>query len=301
MNKMDLWCALGQLDDELISAAARTRKEENIIMMHTKKPSHLTRSIALIAAVAAVFAALGITAYATDLFGIKSRLLDKESQYGTEAATLSLAGGQDTPDYRAAAEWEAFQAEYYKSGKVDSDSLKTGYATAGDAQRAGAYFFYGCQDVTMIETLQEIAQRYGLLLHTEMTPAQDVQTLVDAGIGNIFPSDTEFTGYLYEDGSYIMAALGENAGVSRSVRGTMAPYIVVIQAADTYTEEEYVTECGETVQLMYSETCRRGIAMYETEKSVFHLDIRAFTEDEILSMDVLKSAVDRYDLTRLDG
>ena len=147
MTKMDFLCALNELDDELISAAALTCKEENIIRMSCKKnkTNGFTRRIALVAAVTAMFAALGITAYATDVFGIKSRILDADSWFGPETAMISLAGGTESAEFKAASEWEAFETEYVNSGKMDMASLKTGYATAGDAQRAGAYFFYGCQ------------------------------------------------------------------------------------------------------------------------------------------------------------
>lgn len=310
MKPENLLHAIGALDDELLSAAARTRKEENVLTMHTKKTNCMTQRIALIAAVAAVFAALGITAYATNIFGIKSRILEADSWLGPEAAVISMAGGPDTQDYTAAEAWETYKAEYLKSGKVDPDSLKTGYATAGDAQRAGAYFFYGCQDVTMIETLQDIAARYGLKLHTERTTAQTIQTLLDTGIGNVFPAGEEYVGYFYEDGSYKMEKIGNPdmaTSVTRTVKGTMAPYSAVISDVDTYAEEDYTTACGVPVQLMYSESHRRGIAMYETETSIFTLNLVSFSEPmtdsgkEIVSMNILKAAVDRFDLTKLDG
>lgn len=310
MKPENLLRAIGELDDALISAAAHTRKEENLIMMNTGKARSVTRRIAVLAAVAATLTALAVTAYATDVFGIKSRVMEADSWFGPEAAVISLVGGPETPDYTAAEEWEAFKAEYLKSGKVDPDSLKTGYATAGDARRAGAYFFYGCQDVTMIETLQDIADRYGLKLHTERTSAQRLQTLLDAGIGNIFPAGEEYVGYFYEDGSYKMESIGnadESASATRTVKGTMAPYSAVISDVDTYVEEEYTTACGVAVQLMFSEAHRRGIAMYETETSIFTLNLLSFSElqpkpgEEIFSMNTLKAAVDCYDLTRLDG
>jgi len=310
MNKMDLWWALGQLDDELISAAARTRKEENIIMMHTRKTNRYIRRMALVAAVVAVFAALGITAYATDAFGIKSRILDADSWFGPETAMISLAGGTESAEFKAASEWEAFETEYVNSGKMDTASLKTGYATAGDAQRAGAYFFYGCGDVTMIETVQSIADKYGLAIHTQRVDIPNVQALLDAEQGNIFPLGEEFVGYLYEDGSYKLDALGSYGesvmvSVTRTVKGTLPPYSLSIRNVDTYTEEEYTNSGGVTVQLMFSSMEQRGVVMYETDESVFHMNLVCYASpssaEAPVSIDTLKAAVDRYDLTKLDG
>ena len=133
---------------------------------------------------------------------------------------------------------------------------------------------------------------------------------MDAGQGNIFPSGEEFTGYLYEDGSYRMDALasyGESVAVSvtRTVKGTLPPYSMNVRNIDTYAEEEYTTACGVPVQLMFSTTERRGLAMYETGESVFYMNYVCFASSaegkESVSMDALKGAVDRYDLTKLDG
>lgn len=310
MNKMDLWCALGQLDDELISAAARTRKEENLLMIEPKQARGITRRVAILAAVVAAIAALAVTAYATDVFGIKSHIMQADSEFGAEAVTISVAGGAESAEFMAAEEWTDFRADYINQNKVDSESLKTGYATAGDARRAGAYYFYGCGDVTMIETVQSIADKYGLAIHTQRVDIPNVQALLDAEQGNIFPLGEEFVGYLYEDGSYKLDALGSYGesvmvSVTRTVKGTLPPYSLSIRNVDTYTEEEYTNSGGVTVQLMFSSMEQRGVVMYETDESVFHMNLVCYASpssaEAPVSIDTLKAAVDRYDLTKLDG
>ena len=73
---------------------------EDFERMKTKKkaPVNNVKKIVLIAAVAAILAAFGITAAATDFFGVRSVTLPNETGNG---GLISMQGFQDSAEYKA--------------------------------------------------------------------------------------------------------------------------------------------------------------------------------------------------------
>lgn len=313
MNTKQLMRAMSDLDDALVASAAQTCQSRSMAKQ-TGKKRDLGRRFAVLAAAAAVFAALGITAYATNLFGLQDYLLGT-TRFGMEEISVVGANGSDI--FAASAEWSAFYDEYMRSGRMDTESMKDGYATAGDAQRAGAYFFYGCCDKTMIQTLQEIADKYGLAIHTERTAFSSRDELLSgAGAGDIFGDlDREspvFSGYYYEDGSYkCEMGLGmQLVTVCRTVKGTIPPYSLFFESSENVEEVEYTTRSGQKVLILLDNAVSdcytgRAIALYETDTSVASIIVLGQRGEQTQEcgdiLEYTRGLLDRMDLGRLDG
>jgi len=120
MSKIHWEAVLGQLDDRYILEAASgyrhghsdrpaTQKKERFIMKTLK-----VRRIAALAAALTLVFLLGVTAYATGLFGILD--LKAELAANPEAELISLTGYRGSKQYQAAVEWENYLLEANESG-----------------------------------------------------------------------------------------------------------------------------------------------------------------------------------------
>lgn len=89
--------ALGYVDDRYLNMADNTPKE----VIHLKSQYHTKtyKRIIAVAAAVAVFLALGVVAYAADLFGVRALLRPQKAAWeGTEYNVLSLTQPQDVPE-----------------------------------------------------------------------------------------------------------------------------------------------------------------------------------------------------------
>lgn len=230
---------------------------------------HTALRVTLIAA--ALAALLGVTAYAADWFGLRSRLADtghmlnvstigeggERVSYEAEAMLLVPAGHWESPEYQASVEWFRFWEEYMEEKSRDTSDWR-------DFEGAQALLgtdIYLAWDTVMAEKLLEICDKYGLKLHTDMTMASSLDEFYSlAGTEPFGLPDgvVSSPGYVFEDGSFkaegFMEIDGENTifTIGKYVSGTMPPFPVYLAEPENYQEWSYTTADGCTVCIDYN-------------------------------------------------
>ncbi len=213
-----------------VHTAASVNLEDYNIMKRTGT----IRKLVIIAAAVALLAALGLTAYATEWFGLRRFLVEPETPERT-ASVLSLQGYAELPETRAAVEWRVWQ-EGYDSEADDSDEAES-------MRLPRRFRSYDVWDETMAAELDGIASKYGLRLH-ERLEVLDYDELAQA-VGGDFLGEghARYAGYIYEDGSFHLdgdwscsdGVLGYQ--LMRYVRGSLsAGGFVYIQDASSYSD-----------------------------------------------------------------
>jgi hypothetical protein len=234
------------------------------------------------AAAAALIMALGITALATDLFGIRDLVISSGQDAannpesipaeGTEPAPGSvtepeemdlivLQGYPDSSEYKASEEWNIFYENYDTDGSI--------VAEVGNKPNefTEKYPMYLCYSQEMADKLEEIIAKYGLKLHESITIAESAEQLFDtAGTGNFLDNGGSgvsrmLGGYVYNDGTFHFdgeAALFSGVFMSYQfgnyVKGTFSDTYLNVGDADSYQEWQYTTKSGITVSLALSES-----------------------------------------------
>lgn len=167
-----------------------------------------------------------------------------------EDEIISLSGYQGSPEVQALTEWLAFLSAY------DTDHTileEIGDSPTGLGDRYSLYYVY-TQD--MADKLEEIIQKYGLKLHTDMNVVS--QEELEFRVGGTFMQDEliRYWGYIYEDGTFSFDGdieLQDQGTVgyqfTRKVKGSFDEVILNIGSASDYQEFAYVTSCGESVML----------------------------------------------------
>lgn len=198
-------------------------------------------------AVAAVFCllfALSSAAFAANWFGLRDLLLPVR-----ESDLLSLSGLAGSPEYQASAQWNQFLAEYDTSG-LNYES----FDSRPDPQPWESY--YSVFSSEMSERLQQIAEQYGLALHTMMVDDLYTDDALCGQVGGDFLGENSaHSAYIYEDGSFHFDGdlpLGGEVieyQFTRCVRGSLTDISLRIENVDSYTVWNYETACGVPVSL----------------------------------------------------
>ena len=230
---------------------------------------HTALRVTLIAA--ALAALLGVTAYAADWLGLRSRLADtghmlnvstigeggEGVSYEAEAMLLVPTGHRESPEYQASVEWFRFWEEYMEEKSRDTSDWR-------DFEGAQALLgtdIYLAWDTVMAEKLLEICDKYGLKLHTDMSMASSLDEFYAlAGTEPFGLPDgvVSSPGYVFEDGSFKAEGFTEIDGentiftISKFVSGTMPPFPVYLAEPENYQEWSYTTAGGCTVCIDYN-------------------------------------------------
>ena len=217
---------------------------------------------------------------------------------------ISMQGLKDSAEYRATKEWNDFLNSYDTDGKILS---KVGNNPTGFE---GLNLFYQVYTQEMYDKLVEIADKYGLRLHTEMNAVD--QEELDYRVGGSFMGDELSRGwaYIYEDGTFQFdgeALLGEKVvymQFRRSVKGTLEEPILNIGNVEEYQEVPYETSSGESVLLELGTD--HSLIYADFEECFVLMNVLAGTEDSFLdgakgsiTMDDLKKMADGIDFTIL--
>lgn len=260
MTKDQFFDLFGQIDATYILAV------EDILSGNSKVVHLPGKRIVRTILIAAVIASLmTLTAYATGLFGIFSRLIKdpgNEIPSGTlpnEATDvvdslrnvhhrdyISLSGVTGSPEYQAAAEWLAFKgsyadqktAEQITEGKTYYEWRDLERSFAPDAKTKEICRLYQVWDATMWEKLQEIADHYNLSLHWERTPI----------IGDW---DQQREHGKYEDGSFTVT-VAQPFGIYELYlerAGSLPCDDMTAGSTDGYEEWEYTNVHGQSVSI----------------------------------------------------
>lgn len=216
MTKENFFDLFGQIDSSYILAVEDVHNVSSKTIQFSRK--RIARTILIAAIIASL---MMLTAYATGLFGLVSRFIKdpgstvKNNTVPSEAAEvldslravhhrdyISLSGVAGSPEYQAAAEWLAFKGNYADQKTAEQIEKGETYYEWRDLERSFApdekakeiCRLYQVWDETMWETLNEIADRNGLNLHSE-------RTLL---IGDWNPQREHGK---YEDGSFVISGM----------------------------------------------------------------------------------------------
>lgn len=228
----------------------------------------------------------------------REELIQVTSEY------ISLQGLQGSVEYLATKEWQDFLAGYDPDGAIVSE---IGNEPTGLEDLGCHYQVYTRE---MYDKLVEIADKYGLKLHSEMNVVD--QEELDYRVGGNFMGDELSRGwaYIYEDGTFQFdgeALLGEkevHMQFRRSVKGTLEEPILNIGNVEEYQEVSYETFSGESVLLELG--VDHSLIYADFEECFVLMNVLAGTEDSFLdgdkgsiTMDDLKRMADGIDFTVL--
>lgn len=172
--------------------------------------------------------------------------------YFSSGDSISLSGLSEGPEAKALAEWEAFCAGYDVDGSMQA---ALGNGIFSEEGRVDWSLYGTVYTREMGEKLDEIVDRYGLKLHTEMNFISGQE--MEYRVGGSFLQDCElYWGYIYENGTFLLesgAVLSDCGTVSfqfiRKVKGTFEETTLSIGQAQDYRDWQYLTACGEKVLL----------------------------------------------------
>lgn len=221
-----------------------------------KRPARKTLGTLLIAA--AIVSLLTATAFAAGLLGLRDHV--------SEGGRITFNGYTGSPEARAADEWHDYKAEYYARRMSEGTGVIGGADnswTEESPELAAAEANYGAIELPMAEKLVEIAERYGLRLHTWQTSVlTDADFRDAAGLPDGFLTAdglAAVSGTIYEDGSFTYAlrtsAPEWEAGrvvLSRSRSGTLMCWTPALHGGGEYTEWAYTNKSGQELCLAIS-------------------------------------------------
>lgn len=239
---------------------------------------------------------LPAAALAYNWFGLRDLLLPEREKM-PDSFTLSVY--QESPVYQAAAEWQAFLAEYDVDHRILFEAEKEGFTAENESWK-----LYGVYSQEMGEKLNAIADKYELRLHTGGRTIKRIlwEPLVTESF--LAGSSTE-DGFLYEDSSFRYKGSIELAGYGRvefafvyAVKGSFQEVLPFIEDAAAYREWRYETAGGEFVQLALGS--RNALILAEAERSIAVVMVSCGAEDGVTE-EVLQVLADRIDFYTLWG
>ena len=217
---------------------------------------------------------------------------------------ISLQGLQGSVEYQATKEWQDFLHGYDKDGAIldEIGNNPTGLEDLG--------LFYQVYTQEMYDKLVEIADKYGLKLHSAMNLVS--QEELDYRVGGNFMGEGLSGGwsYIYENGTFQFdgeALLDEKVvhmQFRRGVKGTLEEPMLNIGSVEEYQEVQYETLCGESVLLELGED--HSLIYADYEECFLLMNVLAGTEEGFLddtegaiTIEDLKRMADGIDLTVL--
>lgn len=295
---------------EEVPASFEARMKETLSALEEKPKIRRFRfgTGALVAA-ALLVAVLGVTALATDFFGLKSlTVTDPNASPAAVSATaepvsdstvIALQGVPGSPEFKANAEWMDFLASY--------DTAAMAEETA--ACLPEKYDLYSVSTQDMANELDQITRKYNLRLHTSVTDFDSEDTLYSLLNAEPFLTDcTAVSGYIYEDGSfqaYVTNVSGKSYEyqLGRYVKGAFSEVTLNIGSAEDYEEWIYTTSRGDEVQLSLGPS--RCVVMSDQPKAFVAINLLGGTEGnsffmpEPVTKEDLEAFAELFDFAKL--
>lgn len=246
------------------------RVDELIKETTMKTHTMFTRRLLTVAAAAALICALGATAMAFNLFGLRDlafperttlripvpvftqdpdgwEVIDHYDEEIRVVDMISMQGYADTPEAKACMEWKSFYDQYMSVRSFGNEIYDEG----------GKYQHYAVYDDTMAAKLDEIVDKYGLKLHQTMTELDGTGDLRgELGATFLGEGNLAFWGYLYDDGTLSFEGTAEQVDYGamdyqfRYVRkGIFDEVALNVGNLEDYTEWDYETSLGVPVKL----------------------------------------------------
>ena len=214
---------------------------EEIYMKANKKPTPMRRAVS-VALAAVLLLALSVTAYATDLFGIKDFIMPDNYQSGFEIEneshdastyqTIAISGYASSPEAKASAEWE----DYYWGCLMDNTIADED----GLPQQAG---YYGAFNREMYDKLLEIASKYSLKLVEGFEHGNRARHLKDGENTSYY---AYANGNFKEEGCFVASdGVTVDYSIARHVKGYLSTITLDILDAEGWKSWNYTTPTGD--------------------------------------------------------
>lgn len=215
---------------------------------------------------------------------------------------ISLQGLQESPEYLATKEWQDFLHDYDADGAILNEigNDPTGFEDLS--------LYYQVYTQEMYDKLRDIAEKYGLKLHSEMNMINEEE--LDYRVGGTFVGEGLSRGwaYFYENGTFqfegevLFEGNVVDFQLGRTVKGTLEEVVLNIGSTDEYQEVQYETKCGETVFLELG--TNHSLIYADFEKCFVFMNVLNGREGGILTgtaitIDELKEMADAIDFTIL--
>ena len=284
MNRELLSKAVGNIDDRYIAEARFSVPEDasgtSERIVHMKKKRIISLALA-----AALILALGTAAYAIYNWRLQDLVLHGSTENETEVTesqridplpegvdTLSLQGYAGSPEYKAMLEWSEFQKNYDRDGEILA-SVGNNPTPWSEKYGSGNYLVYSQE---MADTLDAIAAKYGLTLHSGLT----VVSIDDlrARFGDFCAEIRYGSGYCYADGTF-HCECDNGKGmfqIHRCMKGVLDTASLNVPDSENYEQWEYTTACGATVLLALSP--HHAMIVAESEQSFTVVNVQAGSE-----------------------
>ena len=283
-------------------------------MKRLKHRKQVSKKLVTLAAVIALLAVLSTVAVASDLFGLRSWLLPEKTIVQApdgqgylepvEVDAITLSGYTDTPEGRATAEWNAFLDGYDTMAAANESDRNPGQVDA-------KYTLYQVYNQEMADKLDEIVEKYGLKLHTDIIDAYEHPEAME-DVLEALGDNRAYSAYFYEDGTlhydgeYYLPDYGKvNYQFSRYVRGTFNEVILNVGDVSSYKEWTYRTACGQAVTLALGPA--KALLLADLGDSFVTLNVLAGTDTDPadifssgpISAADLEALADSFDFTKL--
>lgn len=282
--------AFQYVDDRFLDLVEKARK--------TGRRRHIRKIRAFLGTAAAcvcLAVVLPVAALAYNWFGLRELILPKGRDItGPEDAVISLSGYMDSPETQAFVEWQEFLAHYDTDHRI-ADGVGNSVFAAKDREDWGLYSVYSYE---MGEKLDEIAAKYGLKLHTEVSIMNQDELMYRVG-GDFADKDILTWAYFYEDGTFQVEGNADlpDSGMTdfqfrRSVKGTFNEVMLSIGQAEDFTEWQYMTDCGEPVLLALGPD--KALILSDSEKCFITVNVLRGAEGGMTKED-LQELADKID------
>lgn len=258
---------------------------------------HVNRKLWVTVLIAAVIVSLlTATAYALGWFGLRERTIEAvvpvkeygEKDPGQPTPTprlqrwVSLNGYEDSPEYQANREWLIYEHEYVASHNItDDDEWRSGLSE----EDFNISRYYAAYDLTMLEQLHSIAEKYGLSLHTHQVSPLTIEDFYRAAGTGAFLVDGSGSGYVYEDGSFKLECPLDQGGsylvILKSISGKILPYAHGIGAEEEYDMWEYTNVHGDTVLMAFRQYRDESLRTQRNDLRIFFSSGDVFVEASV--------------------
>ncbi len=287
----------------------RWEEQEEMDMRHRGHPA--AGRLATAATVCATVAVLCGTALAVNFLGLRDVLLPRQGgvyvidpETGVvvpgqtvEVDEISLSGYMDSPESKALAEWQDFLDGYDQDGSI--------LAQVGNYLDPAfdKYICYTVYTQEMADKLEEIVDKYGLKLHTQMIDLTAHPEALGPLVG--FAKDTKETYwmYMYEEGSchFDGFAYVEDYGLvdvqfQRSVKGYFNDATLNVGDAADYEQWVYKTASG--VEVLLALGPGKSLIFADLPDCFAAFNVLQGTESE-MTRERLEAVAERYDFSKL--
>lgn len=210
----------------------------------------------------------------------------------SDLSIISLQGYMDSPESQAMIEWEEFLEQYNAEHKPPGNIV---FVVEGreDWQQYTSVWSY-----EMGEKLDEIAEKYGLKLHTVENIIDSDELMYRVG-GDFMEVEALSWAYIYEDGYFHAEGEAELSGCgtisfqfTRSVKGTFNDVALNIGQIGEYTDWQYTAACGEQVLLALGSY--KALIFADFEECFVSVNV-LFGSKEGMAKEALQELADKID------